>query len=112
MKYPTIPLNFDAGLLHDFFPARNFLAQKSRELVRRAAKGIDADRRDLVGKLRIFERASDFEIELLHDVVGRALGDDDADPCGDAEARQPRLVQSRNVGSDLGTAQAGQAERG
>src|ERR1700730_12191421 len=109
MTYSMIPLELDAGILHDLFPARNFLAQKSRELVRCAANRIDADRRDLPGEFRVFERASDFEIELLHDVVRRALGDDDPDPCGDAKARQTGLVQCRNVGSDVGTAKAGLA---
>src|SRR5580704_599874 len=104
----SMPLfDLDIGIGHDLFPARNFLAQKNRELVRRAAERIDADRRDLPGEFRIFERASDLEIEFLHDVVGRAFGDDDADPCGDAEAWQAGLVHCRNVGSDLGAAKTG-----
>src|ERR1700722_7410010 len=111
MTYSTIPLELDAGILHDLFPARNFLAQKTSELVRRAANRIDADGRDLPGKFRVFERASGFGIEFLHDVVRRALGDDDPDPCGDAKTRQAGLVQRWNIGSDLGTAQAGLYQR-
>lgn len=83
-----IALNFDIGILHDLFPARNFPAKNSRELVGGAAERIDTDRRNLTGKLRIFERAPDFEIKLLHDVFGRALGGDDSDPCGEVKARQ------------------------
>src|SRR4029077_7444590 len=104
-------LNFDIAILHDLLPAWNFLPEKNRELVRRAAKRIDTEDRDLVGEVRVLQGAADFAIEFLHDVLGRALGGDDADPCGDAKTRQSRLVQSRDVGRDPGPAQAGLAER-
>src|SRR5215475_8628201 len=96
-----------SGLLNDLLPTGNLLAQKGREFLRRAADRVDPHFRYLRDEFGILECTSDFEIELLDDVGGRSLGDDESDPGGDVEAAQSRFIERRDVGGDCRPAQAG-----
>src|SRR4029079_16322515 len=87
----------DLAGLDDLLPARELLLLERRELLRRVADDLEAERREALAHRRIVERCDDRGVELSLHVRRKAFGRHDRLPRIDVDPLHPCLRQRRHV---------------
>src|SRR5581483_11345053 len=90
-------LRLDAELARGLAPEVDLVADERRELIRRAAHGLQGCARQLILDLGYRKRLRGFRVQALYDLVRRPARGEQAEPLRGIEAAESRVLECRDV---------------